>query len=388
MGERPRVLQLCPDFPPALGGISDYARRLCEQLAQLDFDVRVLTSTRSKDRSAGAYAIAATVEHWDARLTPAVADEIAAFKPDVLHIQYQQHMYAGHHAVGWLPWRLRRRPPIVTTLHDMTPPSMPPRIGGRLAFEALLYGSDRLLVSGEAEARGLARRPGLRSRSAIGWIGSNIELHPLPAERKRAVRATVARDPDSLLAITLGLIRPGKGIEVLLESAADLRSRGVPLELLIVGDVGDADLTARRAYYESVLERSRALGLEDTVHFLGHLPEERVSELLQAADLGVLPFEHGASAGHTTVLAALSHGLPLLTTRGLGTPAMLTRGAVALVDAPPDAQQLASAIERLYRDPQLRETTGVRGRELSDRSPSIGTQAAEIYRELIRRRSR
>ena len=390
MGEHRRVLQLCPDFPPALGGISDYARRLCEQLSQLDFDVRVLTSVRSKDQSPEGFAMAATIEHWDERLWRDVAAEVAAFHPDVLHIQYQEHMYGGSPAIGWVPWNLlfrRIRPPVVTTLHDMTPPSRPPRWRGRFAFEALLYGSDRIVVSGEAEARGLAKRPSLNRRSSVGWIGSNVGIHSMPADRKAAVRAAFSRKRDGFLLLTFGLIRPGKGIEVLLESVAYLLRRDIAVELLIIGDIGDADLEARGMYRDRLQVLCRTLGLESSVQFLGHLTEEQVSELLQTADLGVLPFEHGASAGHTTVVAALSHGLPLVTTKGPGTPAVLENGSVALIDAPPDVGRLAKAIEDLIRDPDRRAAIGRRGRELNASQPTLGAQMAGIYETVIRRRS-
>jgi glycogen(starch) synthase len=251
---------------------------------------------------------------------------------------------------------------------------------GRLAFESLLYGSDRLLVNGEAEYRRLGKRPMLRARSTALPNGSNIVVSPISAEQKRALRASVARENAFLLAY-FGLVRPGKGLEVLLESVARLRAGGTPVQLLIIGAVGDADPVGGAKYRDRLLDQSRGLVLEDSVQFLGHLPQRRVSELLQVCDLGVLPFDTGAFTGHTSVFASLSHGLPLLTTQGPSTESVFTQGAMSLVSAPPEPQALADAIHALMQDREKRESMAAMGRELADRfsRPALAARVAEIY---------
>src|SRR5258708_22288220 len=115
VSERPRVLLLTPHFPPTQGGIADYARWLVEELATLGFEMRVLTSLCPDSPASAAFSVSATVEHLDGRLCRAVADEVASFKPDILHIEYQQTMYGGYPAIGLLPLALPApgaRPPI------------------------------------------------------------------------------------------------------------------------------------------------------------------------------------------------------------------------------------------------------------------------------------
>jgi glycosyltransferase involved in cell wall biosynthesis len=394
VSERPGVLLLTPHFPPAQGGIADYAHWLTKELADQGFDMRVITSQFAGEaaakRSEGAREIyvSRTVEHWDRRLWRSVADEVSSFKPDILHIQYQHVMYGGDPAIGFLPWALaarRMRPAIVTTLHDMAPPSRGPKAARRLAFESLLYGSRKLIVSNDSEFEGLARRPGIRQRANVVSVGSNIPLHTLPPEERVALRASLSRDRDGCLLVFFGLIRPGKGIEAVIDAVADLRHRSVPVELLVVGDIGDSESELRVPYRDQLIERQLAIGVEDAVHFLGHQSEENVSRLLQACDLAVLPFNEGASANRTTILAALSHGLPLVTTRGVGTPAMFSDGAMAFVPSPPDAKRLSASIEDLIKQPEKRDAMARRGRQLADRftHTAIGQQVAGIYEELL-----
>jgi glycosyltransferase involved in cell wall biosynthesis len=120
------------------------------------------------------------------------------------------------------------------------------------------------------------------------------------------------------------------------------------------------------------------------VHFLGGRGESEVSQLLQACDLAVLPFVEGASANRTTINAALTHGLPLLTTLGPGTPARFTDGTIALIDAPPDAKALSQAIEDLSRQPEKREFMAIRGPELAyaDSHWVIAEEISAIYKEV------
>jgi len=386
MHEGLRVLHLSPEYPPVIGGIGDHVDWLTRELSKQGLDVRVLTSPRSADYNAGDVAVSAMVESWDGRLRQTVAREVETFKPDVLHIHYQQLMYQGYPAIGFLPWSLRgRKTAVVTTVHDMQRPARTSRAIGRLAFEALLYGSDRLLVNGEAELRRLAKRPMLRARSTVLPNGSNILVSAINAEQKRALRASVAPD-DAFLLGFFGLVRPGKGLEVLLDAIARLRARPAPVELLVIGAVGDADPVGGAAYRDGLLDQRRRLGLEESVKFLGHLPEAKVSELLQVCDLGVLPFDTGAFTGHTSVFAALSHGLPLLTTQGSSTEAVFTQGAMSLVPAPPEPKALADAIYTLMKGREKRESIAAKGRELTDRfsRPELAARVAEIYAGAVR----
>jgi glycosyltransferase involved in cell wall biosynthesis len=298
-------------------------------------------------------------------------------KSDIVHIQYQQTMYGGDPAIGFLPWALAARglrPTIVTTLHDMDRPTRGPKPTRRLAFESLLYGSKRLTVSNESEFRGLSRRPGLARRVNIVSVGSNIAVHKLTGEQRSALRASVSTKPDASLAVYFGLIRPDKGLDVLIDAMADLKARDVCVELLVIGDTEDP------THRDQLMKRAE--GLDERVHFLGHQDEVEVSRLLQACDLAVLPFQDGATANRTTINAALSHA-PLLTTRGPGTPTRFTDGSVALIDAPPDGKNLSHAIEDLIKQPDKLAAMAKRGRQLADQDShdAIARQIAGIYRD-------
>ena len=375
---QPRVLLLCPDFPPAPGGISDYVRWLAEELAQQGFAMTVLTSPLAGE-GATDVRVSRTLDHCDRRMWRAVAEALSASRSDLLHIQYQQSMYGGDPAIGFLPWALAARglrPAIVTTLHDMERPIRGPKPTRRLAFESLLYGSRRLTVSNESEFRGLTRRPGLAPRVNIVSVGTNITVRQLTGEQRSALRASVSTRADASLAVYFGLIRPDKGLDVLIDAMADLKARDVCVELLVIGDTADPALRDQLT--------KRAEGLDEVMHFLDHQDEIKVSQLLQACDLAVLPFQDGATANRTTINAALAH-LPVLTTRGAGTPPRFTEGGIEFIDAPPDAKALSRAIEDVIKQPDKLASMAKRGRQLAsqDSHDAIAREIAAIYKDAL-----
>src|SRR5690606_22549500 len=98
-----------------------------------------------------------------------------------------------------------------------------------------------------------------------------------------------------------------------------LRVSGSAPRLLLIGDAaGASDPTNRLANAE--LEALLAPeGLGQAVQRTGWLPPEAVSAHLQACDVVVLPYRDGASLRRGSLLAALVHGLPIVTTwRGEG----------------------------------------------------------------------
>ncbi|MGC9537340.1 glycosyltransferase family 4 protein [Streptomyces sp. UG1] len=96
-----------------------------------------------------------------------------------------------------------------------------------------------------------------------------------------AVRARLGIAADELVVGTVGSLTPLEGIDTLLHAGDELRRRGVPLRLLIVGD-GPA---------RPALERLAArLGLDDgTVLFTGRVPHSQVRDFHAVLDVFAVP---------------------------------------------------------------------------------------------------
>lgn len=106
--------------------------------------------------------------------------------------------------------------------------------------------------------------------------------------------------------------------------------------------------------------------LAPRVHSTGVLNLADLSRHLQACDLVLQPYVEGVTSRRTSVMAALTHGLPVVTTEGAASePIWRERDAVCLVPAG-DAVALASAVETLASDACRRAQIGSRGRQLYD----------------------
>jgi glycosyltransferase involved in cell wall biosynthesis len=140
---------------------------------------------------------------------------------------------------------------------------------------------------------------------------------------------------------TLGavaLFRPRKGIEVLLEALAALRSRDVDVRLRAVGSFEKA------RYEATILAMAERLGLGDAIDWIGFT--RGINRELAKIDLFVLPSLFGEGLP-MVVLEAMAAGLPVIGSRVEGVPEAVVHRQTGLLVEPGSVSQLAEAIERI-----------------------------------------
>lgn len=183
-----------------------------------------------------------------------------------------------------------------------------------------------------------------------------LRVHPLPPPPVTPMAKVQAREQlgiaqDAVVFLFFGLIRPYKGVDVLLE-AARLLPADQKWVLAIAGEVwGEAsELTSRVA---DPFWRSRLLWHPQWV------PEEESQVWFSAADAVVLPYRK--ATGSAVAAQALAYGLPLVATRTGGLEEVVEEGVNGLLAEPSDVLGLAQALERLL-EPGERErlATGAR----------------------------
>jgi hypothetical protein len=130
-----------------------------------------------------------------------------------------------------------------------------------------------------------------------------------------------------------------KGHSVLLQAVAELRKRGVAIELTLIGD------GALRHEFETQATR---LGLGDHVAFLGIVDADRVLDLVAQHDLFVLPsYQEGMPRA---MLEAMATGTPVIASNVGGIPEVLSEESMV---APGNVAALVSGIETLALDRSL-----------------------------------
>jgi glycosyltransferase involved in cell wall biosynthesis len=310
-----------------------YDRALCAALARAGAQVTLLTTPfahgdvppalgfdvrdafyRHAPRGAGRRA---------ARLATHVPDMLRAARrrPDVVHFQWLAVQPADVHLL-----RAFARPRVLTA-HDVLPRE--PRPGQRAGQRRLYEGVDAVVVHSEHGRERLVGELGIAPERVHviphGVLRPAGEA-PLPPELAAA---------DGPVVLFFGLLRPYKGIDVLLEAW-----RGIDgAELWIVG-APRMDTTALRA--------AAPAGVRFVERFVS---EGEVAALLRRADLAVLPYREIDQSG--VLFTALGFGVPMVLTAVGGFPEIARAGAAELV-APGDAGALHDALRRLLADPARR----------------------------------
>ena len=147
-------------------------------------------------------------------------------------------------------------------------------------------------------------------------------------------------------------IEAGKGPLILAEALARLRQNRNDVHVRLAG-TGPA--------VQEVKARVRQLQLNGSWEFVGSYDGAvGCSAFMRTLDVFVLPsFAEGTSK---SVIEAMSHGLPIITTNVGGSPDMLPPSAGILVP-PGDSSALAEAMQCLASDPALRKRMGQAARE-------------------------
>jgi len=147
-------------------------------------------------------------------------------------------------------------------------------------------------------------------------------------------------------------IETGKGPLVLADALAKLRQDRNDVHVRLAG-TGPAT--------KEVKARARQLGLNGSWEFVGSYEGSvGCSAFMRTLDVFVLPsFAEGTSK---SVIEAMAHGLPIITTNVGGSPDLLSPGAGILIP-PGDSAALANAMQCLASDSALRKQMGQAARD-------------------------
>lgn len=344
-----RVLLVTSDFPPDHNGVGDYTRHLAEALAAAGDTVGVLT--RKLDVSDDyAFTTHRIIEDWSRQSIAAAVDVCRQY--DLVHVQYPGVACGRGMLLNRLPAAIGKQKSVVT-LHEMQ--SM--RTRWRLRASTLLMGLDAAVVVDEADALHVRRwsrlvRP-IRPVSPVTIpIASNIAQVPVTPELRRDWRLELGIAPDETALLFFGILYPHKGIVPLLDATSLLRQEGRRVRTIVVGGFD------RNADWRPPIE----VRLRDEAIWINDADAERVSQLMHAADLAVLPYDSGAGPNRSSLLTALTHGVATVTTRGPSTPDDFGRRDDITFVPPGDAIAISTAVATLIDQPDVARDRADRAR--------------------------
>jgi len=235
--------------------------------------------------------------------------------------------------VGLIAARLSSRP-VIATIHGFVPIDSRLRVYEQCDRFALRFFDLVLPVSDQIErglcASGVRRERMTTIRNAIapgGGDGPKRSASPLPL---------LKRDGDFLIGV-VGRLSPEKNIPGFLEAARDLSARYGHLRFVVVGEGPER---------EALKGLTTRLGLDGKVRFTGFVEEmEEVYSLLD-----MLVISSSTEGVPLTVLEAMRHGVPVVSTGVGGIPEVIEDGLDGLIVESGDTGALCRAVETLVVD--------------------------------------
>lgn len=234
----------------------------------------------------------------------------------------------------------------VFTLHDLTALTFPAahtqlnRRFLQLMLPHFLRDADRIIADSVATQRDALHLYGLPpDRVRVVHLGVDPRFQPAMRAAQDQVRERF-QVPDRFI-LSVGTLEPRKNLITLLEAYHALRGAGSEVSLVIAG--------GRGWHSEPFFERLRVLGLENTVHLLGRVPDESLPALYTLAEVFAFPSLYEGFG--LPVLEAMACGAPVICSNASSLPEVA--GEAALQIAPTDVRAWTEALARLTSDAAL-----------------------------------
>ncbi|MBA2757304.1 MAG: glycosyltransferase family 4 protein [Chloroflexi bacterium] len=363
---------VCPYIYPDNGGVAQHVRFLYENLRLRGHDVRILTASHGPQRSSEGDIIRLGVG-FSVPINASVGT--LTFSPRYLGqirrmLDHERFDLLHFHEpfVPFLSLFLLRESNSVNiaTFHAYAGFSPSYEFGSRTlgGYAGRLHG--RIAVS--AAARHFIDR----------FFPGDYKVIPNGVDIARYAGAVpLARWQDGTPNVLfVGRHEPRKGLLDLLKAHRILRKTGSGSRLLVVGS-GPQEREARRY----VATR----GLQG-VEFLGRVSDAEKAQLFKTADVYASPATGGESFG-IVLLESMAAGTPVVCSDIHGYKGVVRRDREGLLVPPREPRELARAIDRLLRDPALRERMSAAGQaRAQDFSwPRVTARVEDYYGFAIRR---
>ncbi len=291
---------------------------------------------------------------------------IASERPDIIHVSGSQ----DHWAFAFANRLLGRPSALVRTRHNTYPVSANP--ANRLLNRTW---TDYQIVVCDSVRCDLARNSAF-DPARMCSIHNGVDIsrfHQEPQKRQRLRNEFGFDDSHIVVGIAARLVE-AKGHVFLFEAMARLKDRLPQLRALVLGQ-GNLEESLKSL----VCER----GLTERVVFAGF--RDDMADCVQAFDIGVQP-SIDCDTSSFALKEQMAAGKPVIASDYGGLTEIVTDGVEGLVVPAGSIEPLATALERLAADPDLRMAMGERGRRRVEKEFSLevfATRTVEAYRKAM-----
>lgn len=182
-------------------------------------------------------------------------------------------------------------------------------------------------------------------------------------------------ETSPLTVLSVGNLIPTKRHNLLLRAFAQARASAGGCRLEIIGDGPELERLKRLA---------STLGIAGQVRFLGRRDRKAVAEAMRRCSVFALPSSYEGLG--CVYLEAMSSGKPAIGCRAQGIEEIIESGKNGMLVSPDSLEELASALETLLTNQDVRARLGAAARATIAQSHTLDHQAAQlaqVYRECV-----
>src|SRR3989338_4758894 len=355
-----RIIIISPAFPPDRDGVGDYTSAFADELSEKN-EVIIVTS-KSKDlisEGKNRFHVIRGIDKWGGLGLFHILSICKNFSPELVIIQYVPFMY-GRGGINLtfplLSILIRIRYRVFTMVHEPfisfghSIKYFLISIVQRLMLFFLIIGSDRIGVSIKVWERMLKRFFFWR-RSNFKWIpvSSNIKI----VSKDSTFKIHVGFE-NRLILTFFGSFHYAKMVDYVIASLEFLIKKGYNAGLIVIGQ----DETTISAHIKELPDY-----LRERIFCTGYCSSEDVSRYLSITDIFLLPLIDGISSRRTTLMTALKHGVPVVSTNGFLTDDIFLQENFTLLSPSTDKALFVANVVRMADDDTLRKNMGKRGKE-------------------------
>lgn len=376
-----------------IGGAQEVVRSLAPALAEEGVDVAVATMRdgplRESLEEAGIPVTVVGARSRSLTADPRAMGELAGLGRSLAAVvdRHASTVVQTHllRSIDFVALALRRRPSrpqIAWTFHNARLDLRSDQVPGqgwllgpkRLGYRTLYRHGSRWahLVAVSDDVAGAIRASIRPARGHLHTIPNGVTVARYVDASPSGLRAALGIPAGVCLVVCVAKMLEQKGHRFLVDAMATPPLRDTAMHVVLVGEGPLRD---------EIRGRARDFGLLDRLHFVGNRSD--VPALLAEADAFVLPSMWEGLP--MALLEAMAAGLPIVATSVAGTRQVIDDGRHGLLVAPGDAGALATALDRVVRQADLRRRLGDAARAHVNTAFSVQVQArrhADLYRVM------
>ncbi len=341
-------------YPNMKCGVGDYTARLCEFLKKQGIKIDIITSKDKEIKSnfIDGINVVPCVSDWGIKGWKTIKPKLKEINPDIINIQFPANIKSSRSFLfKLLPLLIKisgQETKILFTIHEFS------RISKITRFKLILvlWFSDKIITVNRLDLH-LVKNFLLFNKKKVIFIPIGSAIPPVEKQGKNMedFRKILGLDAKNKLILFFGYLNPNKGFDTLLQALVGLKSKDPNIKLLVLG----GGLEGENDYHQKVKNKIKKMNLSESIIWAGFCSPDKVSQYFYACDVCAFPFIEGVFLNRSTLLAAIVHKIPSVSTYSSKSPPELKDGQNILLVSPENSSELEKTLFKLLKDKDLQE---------------------------------